>query len=251
MYRCRIIVILTILIYICVSSPSSAACATTHRMDKNYFEKKGDIVWHVSTSKKVIALTFDDGPHPIYTSKILDILKLYDAKATFFIVGENVEKNKSLILRELHEGHELGNHTFTHPNTFKVSIPKLKEECIITDNAIFNATGSHPKHFRPPGGSFDEEIVSISKELNYDFILWTWWQDSKDWSHPGVNRIVKNVLTCPQNGDIILFHDYVEGKSQTPQALEIILPKLKEMGFEFVTVSKLLELKEPLLSKSY
>lgn len=251
MWKNKAYAILITLSVMCVCMPSSADSAHTHRMDKNYFEKKGDIVWHVSTTKKVIALTFDDGPHPVYTGKILDILKKYNAKATFFIIGENVEKNKSLLMRELSEGHELGNHTYTHPNTFKIPMSQLNEEVTRTDTAIFNTTGSHPKHFRPPGGAFDEEIVSMSKEFNYDFILWTWWQDTKDWSHPGVNKIVKRVLTCPQSGDIVLFHDYVEGKSQTPQALEIILPKLKEMGFEFVTISKLIELKEPLLSKSY
>ena len=244
MSKYKLISLFTTIIYISYLLPSSSVYAHTHRMDKSYFETKGDIVWHVKTSKKVIALTFDDGPHPKYTAKILDVLKKYNAKATFFIVGENVEKNKNVLLREVSEGHELGNHTYTHPNTFAIPISKLKEEVLRTDKAIFNVTGSHPKHFRSPGGAFDEEIVSMSKQFNYDFILWSWWQDTKDWSRPGVNKIVRRVLTCPQNGDIILFHDYVLGQSQTPQALEIILPKLKEMGFEFVTVSKLLEIKD-------
>jgi len=228
----------------CEIIPPVPAYARAHSMDKRFFENTGDIVWNVKTSKKVMALTFDDGPHPQYTGQILDILKKYNAKATFFIVGENVEKNKKLLIRELEEGHELGNHTYSHPNSFTTSLSKLKEEVLRTDRAIYNATGTHPKHFRSPGGAFDSEIVAMSKQFNYDFVLWTWWEDTKDWSRPGVNKIVNRVLSCPQNGDIVLFHDYVIGKSQTPQALEIVIPKLKEMGFEFVTVSKLLEIQE-------
>lgn len=218
--------------------------ARTHNMDRDYFESKGDIVWNISTKKKVIALTFDDGPHPVYTPKILDILKKNNAKATFFIVGENVDKNKDILKRILSEGHEIGNHTFTHPNTHKIAISRLRKEISDTDKAIFNATGEHPKYFRSPGGFFDTEVVNLCNEFGYKFILWSWWQDTKDWRCPGVNKIVKQVLSRPHNGDIILFHDYVMGKSQTPQALEKVLPVLKEMGFEFVTIGNLLELRE-------
>jgi Predicted xylanase/chitin deacetylase len=244
MKRLKVSILVTLIIFTSGVFPPISALARTHSMDKHFFEESGDIVWNVKTTKKVIAITFDDGPHAVYTPQILDILKKYNAKATFFIVGENVEKNKKLLIRELDEGHELGNHTYTHPNTFTASVSKIKEEVIRTDRAIYNATGTHPKHFRSPGGAFDSELVSMSKQFNYDFILWTWWEDTKDWSRPGVTRIVNRVLSNPQNGDIVLFHDYVEGKSQTPHALEIVLPKLKEMGFEFVTVSRLLEIKD-------
>jgi peptidoglycan-N-acetylglucosamine deacetylase len=199
------------------------------------------VVWEVPTAEKVIALTFDDGPDPENTPRILELLKQYDAKATFFLTGKKVEKYPEIVKREQNEGHELANHTYSH--TFfnnRVSLSKLKQEVLKTDEAIFKVTGQKCHLFRPPGGYYNEKLVNLAKEEGYTVVMWSWHQDTKDWNSPGVNRIVKNVLGDTRNGDIVLFHDYSDGQTQTADALKIILPKLKERGYRFVTVSELL-----------
>jgi peptidoglycan-N-acetylglucosamine deacetylase len=199
------------------------------------------VVWEVPSAEKVIALTFDDGPDPENTPRILELLKQYDAKATFFLTGKKVERYPELVKREQNEGHELANHTYNH--TFfnsRASFSKLKQELLQADEAIFKVTGQKCHLFRPPGGYYNEKLVTIAKEEGYIVVMWSWHQDTKDWSTPGVNKIVNNVLSDTRNGDIVLFHDYSDGQTQTADALKIILPKLKERGYRFVTVSELL-----------
>lgn len=193
---------------------------------------------------KYIALTFDDGPHPQYTAEILDILDEFDAKATFFVIGQNAEKYPDLIKREFSSGHEIGNHTYTHPDMKKISVDKAVEEILLTQNAIYDIIGVKPVLFRAPGGIFTDELVIEVEELDCKPILWSWRQDTKDWCNVPAGNIVNNVLNNIQNGDIILFHDFNTKGSPTPKALKSIIPKLKEMGYSFVTVSELLELNE-------
>lgn len=194
---------------------------------------------------KYIALTFDDGPHAVYTPQILDILRNNNARATFFVIGKNAESYPELIKREYDEGHEIGNHTFSHPDMNKISVDKAIEEIMKTQSVIEDITGKKPTLFRAPGGVFTDELVLEIEELDCKPILWSWRQDTKDWSgNVSVNSIVNGVVNNLQNGDIILFHDFnVEG-SPTPKALEELLPKLKKLGYSFVTVSELLELNQ-------
>jgi polysaccharide deacetylase family sporulation protein PdaB len=209
------------------------------KKDRAYYETRGEVVWQVETGEKVIALTFDDGPDLENTPRILDLLKQYEAKATFFVTGIKVERYPHLIRREYDEGHELANHTYSH--TFfnkRVSSSKLKEEVSRADEAIFKVTGKRSHLFRPPGGYYNDKLVSVAKQSGYTVVLWC--QDTRDWSEPGVSTIVDNVLDDTQNGDIVLFHDYADGLTQTYDALKIILPELKVRGYRFVTVSELL-----------
>lgn len=219
----------------------SSSADAKPKKDRAYYEARGEVVWEVPTSEKVIALTFDDGPDPENTPRVLDLLKQYDAKATFFLTGKKVERYPDIVKREQNEGHELANHTYNH--TFfnnRASFSKLKQELLQANDAIFKVTGQKSHLFRPPGGYYNEKLVNMAKEEGYIVIMWSWHQDTKDWSSPGVNRIVKNVLSDTRNGDIVLFHDYSDGQTQTADALKIILPKLKERGYRFVTVSELL-----------
>lgn len=193
---------------------------------------------------KYIALTFDDGPHPEYTGKILDILKKNDAKATFFVIGKNAEYHPELVKREYDEGHEIGNHTYSHPDMNKISVDKAVEEILKAQAVIESITGKKPTLFRAPGGIFSDELVCEVEELDCKPILWSWRQDTKDWSNVSVDNIVNTVINNLQNGDIILFHDFNTKGSSTPKALEILLPKLKNMGYSFVTVSELLDLNQ-------
>lgn len=214
------------------------AWAKTNRF---YYEKKGDVIWEVSTKEKLVAITFDDGPHPVYTPQILDVLKQYHARATFFLVGTRMTWYPNIVKREVREGHELGNHTFTHSFYNKVSHKKFLDELHKTDKLISRYQKKKVKLFRSPGGTLTKEIINSSKDEGYKVIQWSWHQDPKDWSNPGVKSIVNHVINNVHNGDIILMHDSGGRRQQTVEALKEILPELKKRGYRFITVSELLE----------
>jgi len=200
-------------------------------------------VWHGPRDKKIVALTFDDGPNPKYTPAILDLLKQYDVKATFFVLGKHAQKYPEILKRESLEGHEIGNHTFSHINIKKSSDTKIQEEFLKTQNIVFSITEVMPKNFRPPYGLYNKSLINMIEGFGAKIVIWSTTQDSRDWSNPGVNKIVKEVLTKTKNGDIILLHDHVEYKeSNTVEALKIILPELKKKGYKFVTISELIEI---------
>ena len=205
--------------------------------DRPYYEDKGYVLWDIKTEEKIIALTFDDGPHATYTPQILDVLDKYDAKATFFVIGEHAKKFPDIILREKDEGHEIANHTYTHPYSKTAEV--LKTELIKTNEAIYDIIGTYPSLYRPVGGSYNDRIINIALENGFRVVMWSWHQDTKDWKRPGVNNIVTTVLSGAKPGDVVLFHDAGGDRSQTVQALEEILPALKKQGYEFVTVSEL------------
>lgn len=199
--------------------------------------KRGD------DNQKLIALTFDDGPDEDYTPQILDILKKYNVKATFFVVGEKAGWNPELVKREYEEGHEIGNHTFTHINVCHRGYDDIYKEITETQEAIKSITGTEPKIFRPPYRAINKEMCSIVKDKNMNVILWSD-LDPRDWSNPGVDYIINTILTKVKNGNIILLHDYNNQRrstSQTIQALDAVIPALKEKGYKFVTVSELIE----------
>ena len=195
-------------------------------------------------AEKCIALTFDDGPHIKYTDEILDILEQYGAKATFFVIGQNAEKYPDIIQREFAEGHEIGNHTYSHPSMKKITVEKIMEEISKTQDIIFDITGEKPRLFRSPGGYFNNDIIHTIEDLDCLPILWSWRQDTRDWTMPSVDSIVNTVMKNLQDGDIVLFHDFNREGSPTPKALKILLPKLKEMGYRFVTVSELISISD-------
>ncbi|MBT2281624.1 polysaccharide deacetylase family protein [Priestia megaterium] len=200
------------------------------------------VIHSIPIQKKKIALTFDDGPTSDETVQILDILKEYDAKATFFVVGSRVERYASIVEREVREGHEVGNHTFHHLIwTRNASEKQLIKEIELTQKTISNISGHEPSLFRPVQGFYDKKLVDVVGRSNLQVVLWSQKHDTRDWDRPGVEYIVQKVLDDIENGDIILLHDHVNGKSQTILALKRILPALKEKGYECVTISELLK----------
>lgn len=219
------------------------------KKDRAYYEQRGDIVWEVPKEDKVIAITFDDGPDPQDTPAILDLLKKYNGKATFFVVGKQLKRYPEIAKRQVEEGHELANHTLTHfyfnRNT---PIETIKNEIDQTQDLIYEITGTKTQLFRPPGGFYNDRMVSLCKDKGFLVVLWSWHQDTKDWDRPGVSKIVNKVLKNVRGGDIILMHDHVEGTSQTVAALEQILPELQKRGYRLVTVSELLGMSQPILS---
>ncbi|WP_455538469.1 polysaccharide deacetylase family protein [Terrisporobacter sp.] len=196
-----------------------------------------------NTNEKIVSLTFDDGPDEDFTPQILDILKKYKVKATFYVIGEKIQYNKKIIKREHEEGHEVGNHTYTHINVSKNSYNKIRKEIKDTQNAVKSITKVYPKTFRPPYRAISKDMCEIVKENNMNIVLWSY-VDARDWESPGVNSIVKTIENGIQNGCIILLHDYNRlrsPKSQTIEALDIIIPDLLKKGYKFVTISELIE----------
>lgn len=195
------------------------------------------VIRDVTMSKKMAALTFDDGPSSIYTPQILDILKENKSKGTFFCIGSKVAKNPLTAKRIVKEKHEIGNHTYTHPYIVGLSSYKLREEIEKTQEEILLVTGKKTNLFRPPGGRFNSRILKVVESSNHQCINWSWDQDTRDWSRPGVDRIVRKVIKNIRNGNIILFHDT---NSETVKAVRIIIPALKNKGYKFVTISELI-----------
>lgn len=192
--------------------------------------------------KKLIALTFDDGPHPKNTPIILDILAHYGVKATFFEVGSNVEYYPDVSRRVIGEGHEIGNHTYTHPHVKDLSLAELERETAKCESAIKRITGTRPVLFRPPEGVIDSAVKAMSVDCEYSVIIWS--VDTRDWAGTPTSTIVGNVMKKIKSGDIILMHDYVTKSCHTIEALKIIIPRLLDEGYTFVTVSRLIEEKK-------
>ena len=188
---------------------------------------------------KKIALTFDDGPHPRYTPQILEILDKYSVKATFFVIGINVKNYSKQFEMVLDNGHEIGNHTYSHNILKSMPKNKIEKELIDTETQVNKIREGNMRLLRPPGGLYDENLEKIAKDRESKIVLWA--VDTLDWAHTSSAKIVKKVLKNVKDGDIILFHDYVSGEYNTPEALEIIIPILLEQGYEFVTVSELLQ----------
>lgn len=187
----------------------------------------------VHTQEKVVALTFDDGPDPNYTQQVLDVLKEKNVKATFFVLGENVKLYPELLLQIDKAGHEIGNHGYSH--TYNTS--QTVRELVKTDEVIFESLHLHTSFYRPPGGFVSKAVLQDVKAKGHVLTLWS--IDSRDWRNPGVSRIVQNVVDHSFPGAIILLHDGGEKRQQTAEALKIIIDRLRDDGYRFVTLSEL------------
>ncbi len=187
---------------------------------------------------KKIALTFDDGPHPRYTEKILDILSEYNITATFFIIGVNAQNYPDSLMKIANSGCEIGNHTYSHKNAGNMSAEELKDEVQRCEDLLFEMTGKRPSLFRPPQGYLSAYTLDVTSSMNYNVILWS--IDTLDWSLNPSSKIYTTVMKNLKGGDIILMHDYVSGGNTTCDALKLLIPKLLNEGYEFVTVSNLL-----------
>ncbi len=188
--------------------------------------------------KKLVALTFDDGPHAKHTEEILDTLENYGIKATFFVVGTNAERFPELVKRISECGHEIGNHTYSHPNMKSISHDELTRELSKNDELLFSITGIHTSLFRPPCGEISDSVSSIAEDGAYKLVLWD--IDTRDWEHTSKKTIVDKVTKNVKPGAIILMHDFIGGETHTPEALSEIIDALISDGYEFVTVSELM-----------
>lgn len=186
-------------------------------------------------------MTFDDGPHQTLTPKLLDLLAQKKIKVTFFVLGENVERHPEILKRAVAEGHEIGNHSWSHPNLAKLSQEKVRDQLKRTDDLIRQTIGFRPKIMRPPYGSLtSKQRQWVHEEFGYNVILWE--VDPLDWKEPGPAVVARRIISQTKPGFIILSHDI---HAQTIDAMPEVFDALLTKGFKFVTVSELLALAKP------
>lgn len=185
-----------------------------------------------------IALTFDDGPHGTFTPQILDILAQNNVKATFFVVGENAAAHPEILERTLAEGHEIGNHTYAHEYLKGKPRGTQCREIDLCDYEIFDHSEYCSHLLRPPGGLYDENVKDLCAEKGYSIIIWS--VDTRDWTGASAADIEKCVLDGLEDGAIVLMHDFNRPDSHTVEALRDLIPEIRRLGYDFVTVSELI-----------
>jgi len=221
-----------------VAAPTAAKRAATAREHRVTPEEPGITFNSVQVDGPYIAMTFDDGPSATLTPKLLDLLAAHHIKATFFVVGENVAEHPEIVARAAQEGHEIANHSWSHPNLGKMSDESVRRQLQQTDDAIKNATGKRPTLMRPPYGSItSREKHWIHDEFGYDIILWD--VDPLDWKRPGPAVVRARILKETRPGSIVLSHDIHPG---TIEAMPSTFDELEAKGFKFVTVSELIRM---------
>lgn len=191
---------------------------------KAYYEKK---------NRKVVALTFDDGPNPATTNQALGTLSKYGIKATFFVLGKNVSGNEEILKRMKADGHVIGNHSWSHPVLSKLSLDEAKKQITDTEDALTKVLGSSSKLMRPPYGAITDDIRN---SLDLSFIMWD--VDSLDWKSKNEAAILTEIQREVKNGSIILMHDI---HAETVNALPKVIDYLKGQGYDFVTIPDLLD----------
>jgi peptidoglycan/xylan/chitin deacetylase (PgdA/CDA1 family) len=191
------------------------------------------VISHGDENLNQVALTFDDGPNRKHTPQILDILKQYNVKGTFFVLGEQVKENPAVLQRVVEEGHEVGNHSFSHPQFKSLTEEQVRRELVSTQEEIRKVVGFVPKLLRPPYGAYRPATLTLFEELGLHVILWS--VDTNDWRRKA-DAIARTVTKDGKNGSIILFHD---SKTVTVRVLPQIIEELKARGLQPVTISEM------------
>ena len=228
------------------AAPAMATAAPTARAEPSVPPAPAvpKTVWSdVRVASPYIAMTFDDGPSKTLTPHLLDILKERNMHVTFFVVGENAKDHPEILQRAVAEGHEIGNHSWSHPNFAKMTDEAVKSELERTKEAIMAGTGGKPVTLmRPPYGSFTKDQRRwFHDELGYTTILWD--VDPLDWKRPVTPaQVEERILAQTRNGSIILSHDI---HATTVEAMPDTFDKLLAKGFKFVTVTELIAMNEP------
>jgi peptidoglycan/xylan/chitin deacetylase (PgdA/CDA1 family) len=220
------------------AEPTPAKRAVTAREVRATPEEPGITFNSVHVDGPYIAMTFDDGPSATLTPKLLDLLATHHIKATFFVIGENVAEYPEIVARAAREGHEIANHSWSHPNLGKMSDESVRRQLRQTDDAIKNTTGKRPTLMRPPYGSLTaREKRWIHDEFGYDIILWD--VDPYDWKRPGPAVVRTRIVKETRPGSIVLSHDIHPGPIE---AMPSTFDELEAKGFKFVTVSELMKM---------
>ena len=204
--------------------------------------KTPQITWSdVRVNGPYIAMTFDDGPSAKLTPQLLDLLAQRHIHVTFFVVGQNAKDHPEILKRAVAEGHEIGNHSWSHPNFFKLSDEAAHAEVLKTKEAIAAAIGNGGLYMRPPYGNLTvAQRKWVHDEFGYKIILWS--VDPLDWKRPGPDAVHRRIVEATRSGSIILSHDIHAG---TVEAMPGTFDELLAKGFKFVTVSELLAMELP------
>ena len=194
----------------------------------------------VSTSAKVVAMTFDDGPHPTLTPQLLDLLRDRNIKCTFFVVGKNARAYPHIIRRMVAEGHEVANHTWNHPSLTSLSDDQIRQELRSSEEAVMAAANYRMRVIRPPYGAINTRIKQLMySEFGYSTIMWS--VDPQDWRRPGASVVTSRLVSGAHPGAIMLAHDI---HPPTIAAMPAMFDQLIAQGYQFVTVSQLLNLEK-------
>lgn len=187
-----------------------------------------------SQGRKMIALTFDDGPG-IHTARLLDLFQKYGGKGTFFVLGNLIDRRPEVLVRMRNEGHQIASHGWDHRQLTKLNRQNIKNQLMMTRAKIYDVTGVDPLIMRPPYGSCNDTVKAVGKELGISFVNWS--VDTLDWKTKNVNSIYNEIVKSSKNGSIILCHDIY---GTTVDAMEKVIPMLIEEGYELVTIDELM-----------
>lgn len=194
----------------------------------------------VNITQPVLAMTFDDGPHPSLTPKLLDILKERNIKCTFFVIGKNAKMYPKIIQRMIAEGHEVANHTWTHCSLTSRSDAQIRSELQQSEDALVAAANYRPHLIRPPYGAINTRVKQFMfSEFGYSTIMWS--VDPQDWRRPGVSVVTNRLVNGARPGSIMLAHDI---HPPTIQAMPSMFDQLLAKGYQFVTVSQLMNMEK-------
>ena len=194
---------------------------------------------HGNAAQPEVALTFDDGPNPYYTPRVLAVLQRYHVPATFFCVGYLVARYPQLVRQEQVAGYVVGDHSWSHPALPLLTPSQIRRQLSRTADTLQYVLGVRPTFFRPPYGIYDAQVLVQANRLGLTVVMWN--DDPRDWSQPGTKEIITQVLYQAGNGSIILLHDGGGNRSQTVAALPTIITSLRQRGFTFVTLEELVQ----------
>jgi len=197
---------------------------------------------HVKTTQKVVALTFDDGPEAPYTQKMLDVLKKHNVKATFYMLGGNAKAYPQLVKEVIQDGHDIGNHTWSHSMMKNKSVEAMKKDIQSVDTVLRNLGYQKEITFRAPHGVTSPNLKIALSQLNKRMVLFTFL--AQDWTKISAQNIYDNVMKQMKPGLIIVLHDGGKRRDNTVKATEMLIETLEKQGYKFVTVSELLKLQK-------
>jgi peptidoglycan-N-acetylglucosamine deacetylase len=217
------------------SSLAKRTVASDNSGTLHFYVGADDRVWRVHTERRLIALTFDDGPYPFYTPLLLHVLDRSHVHATFFCVGRSAQEFPDLMDRIIESGDDVGNHTFNHIKLSGLSITQIADQIIEANAILASFVGHRIDLFRPPHGRYDRRVLEVASAMGYRTILWSDSpEDTKDIS-PALE--VQRVMSQARPGAIVLLHS---GQYRTIEALPVIIDRLRAQGYTFVTVDELL-----------
>jgi peptidoglycan/xylan/chitin deacetylase (PgdA/CDA1 family) len=211
------------------ADPSASATVPPPHLEASYDKP----IYYVDDGPKIIALTIDDGPSPVYTPQVLQILHKYGVTASFSMIGENAATYPAVARDVAAAGHLIVNHTWNHEDLTRMTPTAVRDEIARATDAIHDATAARPTMFRAPYGYWSSTVYRCCAQAELPPLDWS--VDPRDWARPGVRSIVKTILSTTQTGSIILEHDGGGDRSQTVAALKIWLPRLLDAGYRFTT----------------